>query len=33
MAMLEIKNLGIEFGGLRALSGFDFALDQGNSSA
>ncbi len=29
MALLEIKNLGIEFGGLRALSGFDFALDQG----
>ncbi|MGD0463980.1 MAG: ABC transporter ATP-binding protein [Tepidisphaeraceae bacterium] len=29
MALLEIKNLGIEFGGLRALAGFDFALDQG----
>jgi branched-chain amino acid transport system ATP-binding protein len=29
MALLEIKNLGIEFGGLHALSGFDFALDQG----
>ncbi len=29
MALLEIKNLGIEFRGLRALSGFNFALDQG----
>ncbi len=28
MALLEIKNLGIEFGGLRAVAGFDFALDQ-----
>lgn len=27
--MLEIKNLGIDFGGLRALAGFDFVLDQG----
>jgi branched-chain amino acid transport system ATP-binding protein len=29
MALLEIKNLGIDFGGLRALAGFDFVLDQG----
>lgn len=29
MALLEIRNLGIEFGGLRALAGFGFALDQG----
>jgi branched-chain amino acid transport system ATP-binding protein len=29
MALLEIENLGIEFGGLRALSGFNFRLDQG----
>ena len=29
MALLEIKNLGIDFGGLRALAGFDFSLDQG----
>jgi branched-chain amino acid transport system ATP-binding protein len=29
MALLEIENLGIEFGGLRALTGFNFTLDQG----
>jgi branched-chain amino acid transport system ATP-binding protein len=29
VALLEIKNLGIDFGGLRALTGFDFSLDQG----
>ncbi len=29
MALLEIKNLGIDFGGLRALAGFNFSLDQG----
>lgn len=29
MALLEIKNLSIEFGGLKALSDFSFALDAG----
>lgn len=29
MALLEIENLGIEFGGLKALCGFNFTLDQG----
>jgi branched-chain amino acid transport system ATP-binding protein len=29
MALLEIENLGMQFGGLRALSQFDFSLDQG----
>ncbi|MCY2950933.1 MAG: ABC transporter ATP-binding protein [Planctomycetota bacterium] len=29
MALLEISNLTVQFGGLRALSGFDFELDEG----
>jgi branched-chain amino acid transport system ATP-binding protein len=29
MPLLEIKQLSIEFGGLRALADFDFTLDQG----
>lgn len=29
MALLSITNLSIQFGGLRALSGFNFTLDQG----
>src|SRR5436305_1379999 len=29
MPLLEIDNLSIRFGGLAALSGFNFALDQG----
>jgi len=29
MSLLEIKNLSMEFGGLRALSNFDFTLDPG----
>jgi branched-chain amino acid transport system ATP-binding protein len=29
MALLELKNVGVQFGGLRAVSDFNFALDQG----
>ncbi len=29
MPLLEISNLGIDFGGLRALSNFNFTLEQG----
>ncbi|MGE5608616.1 MAG: ATP-binding cassette domain-containing protein, partial [Bacillota bacterium] len=29
MSLLEITNLSIEFGGLKALSGFNFTLDTG----
>ena len=29
MPLLEITNLAIQFGGLRALNGFDFSLEQG----
>ena len=29
MALLEITNLSVRFGGLRALSGLNFSLDQG----
>lgn len=29
MALLEIRNLGIQFGGLRALTNFNFSLEQG----
>lgn len=29
MPLLEISNLSIQFGGLRALSNFEFSLDQG----
>src|SRR5690349_15307986 len=30
MALLELHNVSVQFGGLRALSDFDFTLDQGN---
>lgn len=29
MALLEIKNISMQFGGLKALSDFSFAIDQG----
>lgn len=29
MAMLEVKNLGISFGGLRAVNGFDISIEKG----
>lgn len=29
MAMLEVKNLGISFGGLRAVNGFDITIEEG----
>ena len=29
MALLEVKNLGISFGGLRALDGVDMNIDKG----
>ena len=29
MAMLEVKNLGISFGGLRAVNGFDIKIEKG----
>src|SRR5947207_4417776 len=29
MALLEVEKLTIQFGGLRAVADFDFALDQG----
>lgn len=29
MAMLEVKNLGISFGGLRAVNGFDITIEKG----
>ena len=29
MAMLEVKNLGISFGGLRAVDGLDMAIEKG----
>lgn len=29
MAMLEVKNLGISFGGLRAVDGFDISIKKG----
>lgn len=29
MAMLEVKNLGISFGGLRAVDGFNVSIEQG----
>lgn len=29
MALLEVKNLTVQFGGLRALSGFSLSVDQG----
>lgn len=28
MAMLDVKNLGISFGGLRAVNGFDIKIDR-----
>ncbi len=33
MALLEIVNLSVTFGGLRALCGFDFTLDAGDLAA
>jgi branched-chain amino acid transport system ATP-binding protein len=33
MPLLEISNLGLSFGGLRALSGFNFSLDAGEMVA
>ena len=29
MAMLEVKNLGISFGGLRAVDGLDMTIENG----
>ena len=29
MAMLEVKNLGISFGGLRAVDGFELQIEKG----
>lgn len=29
MAMLEVKNLGISFGGLRAVDAFDVSIEEG----
>ena len=29
MALLEVKNLGISFGGLRAVDGFSVSIEQG----
>lgn len=29
MALLEVKNLGISFGGLRAVNGFDISIEKG----
>ena len=29
MAMLEVKNLGISFGGLRAVDGFEMEIEKG----
>ena len=29
MAMLEVKNLGISFGGLRAVNGFNITIQKG----
>ena len=29
MAMLEVKNLGISFGGLRAVDGFEMQIEKG----
>lgn len=28
MAMLEVKNLGISFGGLRAVDGFEMQIEK-----
>ena len=28
MALLEVKNLGISFGGLRAVNGFDISIEK-----
>ena len=33
MPLLEIKDVAIAFGGLNALSGFSFSLDQGQTVA
>ncbi len=29
MALLEVKNLGISFGGLRAVDGFEMQIEKG----
>ena len=29
MALLEVKNLGISFGGLRAVNAFDIQIEKG----
>ena len=29
MAILEVKNLGISFGGLRAVDGFNVTIEKG----
>ena len=29
MALLEVKNLGISFGGLRAVDGFNITIEKG----
>ena len=29
MAMLEVKNLGISFGGFRAVNGFNISIQEG----
>ena len=29
MSMLEVKNLGISFGGLRAVDGLDMTIEKG----
>ena len=31
MAMLEVKNLGISFGGLRAVDGLDMTIEIGRA--
>ena len=31
MALLEVKNLGISFGGLRAVNGFDISIEKDSS--
>lgn len=33
MPLLEVKELGIDFGGLRALTDVDLTIDAGKSSA
>ena len=33
MALLEVKNLGISFGGLRAVDGFNITIEKGSATA